>query len=145
MLISILSQVTSMVTSAASTPHNFAGFTGLNVNLTVLLSIVSISLAAMGTLIAIYGKKKPALPGESEACKQHKETIIRIESSSKEETMKIENLRNIVSELQRETAVLKNSSGNMEKNLDGIRVSVRDVAQRMEDLLQQLIEWMNHD
>ena len=94
------------------------------VNWTLVISVASVSLAAMGTLIKIFGSKKSDPPGESPVCKEHQTTVVRLEKDAKEATGKAEALKEVVSGLQQEVAVLKSDSKNLEKTVDDMKVAI---------------------
>ena len=115
------------------------------VNLTLLLSVIAVSLTAMGTLIRVFGRKiKPEeLPGGSPHCTQQKENIERIEKATKENSNKHEALKEIANNLEKEVGILKNQSDNVIKNMDEIKQSNKEIATRLDDLLKQLLDWIS--
>ena len=126
-----------------------------NINLTLLLSVITVSLATMGTIVAIF-KKKPRedeKPGGSPFCKQAQADLERIENAVKASAAKLENttkeniekqekLRELCNDLGKEVVVLKNESKNNTKNVDEMKQSIQVVATKLDDLLKQLMDWM---
>jgi len=115
-----------------------------NVNLTLLLAVITVSLAAMGTLIKVFAKKtkKEDSPGGSPHCLQQKENLDRIEETTKENINRYESLRKIVNELEKEVGILKNQSDNIVKNMDEVKQTNKEIASRLDELLKQLLDWM---
>lgn len=125
-----------------------------HVNLTVLLSVITISLTALATLVAIYRKKpKPEeLPGQSPLCVQKKADLDRIENIGKENSQKAEKaqeenvkkfdlLRDLINETSKEVGILKTQSENTTKNVDEMKNDIKEVASKLDDLLKQLLDW----
>jgi len=125
-------------------------------NITIVASILVFCLTTMATILKIFGRKTnpEELPGRSPHCKQQKESLQKIENKTKEneklveiktnETIKkIESLQEITNEIGLAVAVLKNQCNNTEKDIDEIKQSNKEIANRLDDLLKQLLEWMN--
>ena len=115
------------------------------VNITLLLAVITVSLAGMGTLIKIFAKKtkKEDIPGSSTHCLQQKENLNRIEETTKENINRYESLRKIVNELEKEIGILKNQSDNIVKNMDEVKQSNKEIASRLDELLRQLLDWIS--
>jgi len=113
------------------------------INWTFVISVAMLALAGMATLIKIFGTKKPEQPGESPACKEQQGAVARAEKDAKDSLSKTEALKDIVSGIQQDVAGLKSDTKNLEKSVDDMKVSNRDLTHRLEVLLQQLIDWMN--
>jgi len=105
---------------------------GVKISWTLLIAIFAVCLTAMTTLIKIFGKKVT------------EEDIDRIEKESIELREKHESLKNAIGDIQTEVATLKERSKNSEKTLDGIKQDNREIVQRLDDLLKQLIEFLNN-
>jgi len=105
---------------------------GVKISWTLLIAIFAVCLTAMGTLIKIFGKKVT------------EEDIGRIERESKEIKEKHESLKDAIGNMQTEVATLKERSRNNEKTLDGMKQDNREIVQRLDDLLKQLIEFLNN-
>jgi septal ring factor EnvC (AmiA/AmiB activator) len=128
-----------------------------HVNLTVLLTIVTICLTAFGTFVTIFRKKKnpEAQAGTSPYCLQKQADLERIEKDAKENSeklervkeennQKIDTLRQSVNDNSKEVGILKTQSDNITKGLDEMRQDVKEVASKLDDLLKQLLDWMNY-
>jgi flagellar motility protein MotE (MotC chaperone) len=126
-----------------------------HLNLTLLLAIITVSLTAMGTLVAIFRKKtkEEELPGKSPFCGQNKTDISRVESSTKENskriniekedaTKKFDALRQLINDTSKEVGILRSETASNTKSLDEMRQDVKEVASKLDDLLKQLLEWM---
>lgn len=112
-----------------------------NLNLTILFSVIALCLTALGIF-----RRKPKdeeLPGKSPACLHNKADFDRMETNAKENTKKIEDLKQLVNDTSREVSILKNQSENTSKNLDEMKQDVKEVASKLDDLLKQLLEWTN--
>jgi len=104
---------------------------GAKISWTLLIALFAVCLTAMATLIKIFGKNVT------------EEDIDRIEKENKEIRAKHESLKDAVGGVQTEVAILKERSKNGEKTLDGMKQDNREVVQRLDDLLKQLIEFLN--
>jgi predicted RNase H-like nuclease (RuvC/YqgF family) len=116
------------------------------VNVTVILSVVAISLSALATLTKIYGKRdqKPdELPGKTPYCEQHKADLMETKNTTKEINIKQENLKQIANDLKNEIGILKNQSENMIKTVDEMKQGNKELALKLDDLLKQLLDWMS--
>ena len=115
------------------------------VNMTLLLSVITISLATMGTLVSIFKRRlrDDEKPGGSLFCKQKLEDLKRIEGTTKDNISKNEELKNLVNGLEKEVGVLKNQSNNTTKNLDEMKQTVKEVASKLDNLLKQFVDWMS--
>jgi septal ring factor EnvC (AmiA/AmiB activator) len=126
------------------------------INLTVLLSVLSFCLAAMATLIKIFSKpRKPEeMPGTSPHCVHMKEQIQRIEEKQKEDVERLDaenkssvereqKLKDIVAELEKEVLGLQKDAEAQNKSLEEIRQSNKEIAGRLDDLLKQLMDFAN--
>ena len=127
-----------------------------HVNLTVLFSVITISLTALATIVAVF-RKKPKLeelPGQSSFCLQNKVDTNRIELLGKSNTQKIEKaqednvkkfdlIRDLINETSKEVGILKSQSENTTKSVTEIKSDVKEVASKLDDLLKQILDWMN--
>lgn len=126
------------------------------INLTVLLSVLSFCLAAMATLIKIFSKpRRPdEMPGTSPHCVHMKEQIERIETKQKEDVSRLDaenknsiereqKLKDIVADLEKEVLVLQKEAEAQNKSLEEIRQSNKALAERLDDLLKQLMDFAN--
>jgi len=115
-----------------------------NINVTLLLSVIAICLTAMGTLVKIFSRKPKdeQTPGKASICIQSKDKIESLEKAIMENKFKNEKIRDVTQEIDKELATLKNQSTNTTKTLDEIKQTNKDIANRLEDLLKQLMDWM---
>jgi septal ring factor EnvC (AmiA/AmiB activator) len=119
------------------------------VNLTVIFSVISICLAAMGALIKIFGpnhkindenlRNSPYLIGLEKDIKE-KESKLKEEIKDKEN--KLNGLKEIVNVQHVEVEKLKVESKNSSKSLEELKQDNRDLVQRLDDLLKQFMEYM---
>jgi glucan-binding YG repeat protein len=114
------------------------------INYTILFSVMSISLAAMGTLIKIFSKKTPEeqLPGHSTYCKLQEKDIKAIMDREESEDKKNTDLKNIVGKMQTEVAILSTEAKNTSKNIEDIKENIKGVSIKMDDLLKQIMAWI---
>ena len=126
-----------------------------SVNMTVVLSILGVALTAMTALVAIFRKRtrEEDKPGQNSICKQQqtdmsrmerttKEIISKLESSINENSKKNEELKQLFNDLGKEIVILQSQSKNTTKSLDEMKLNVKDVAAKLDDLLKQLMDWM---
>ena len=106
------------------------------INLTILLSIITVCLAAMGVLTKIYGRKKEEEPGKHPSCSAHDERGKRNEASIKELRDKVDAMKDEVSR----TSVKLDSD---EKTIDELKQDSRKLADKMDLLLAQVLEFLD--
>ena len=127
-----------------------------SINYTILLSVLGVSVTAMGTLVAIFRKKirEDEKPGKSPFCIMQKENFLkfetftqennkRIEKNTENDTVRFEELKQLINDTNKEVIVLKIQAENTSKNLDEMKTNVRDVATKLDNLLKQLFDWMS--
>lgn len=110
-----------------------------NVNWTVIISIVTICLAAMGTLTKIYGSDKKI----SDEKLRNSPYLQKVEKDLLDKEIKLSNLKDIVNTQNVEVEKLKIESKNSNKSLSEIKQDNRDLVQRLDDLLKQFMEYMD--
>jgi septal ring factor EnvC (AmiA/AmiB activator) len=122
----------------------------LIINWTALLSVLTISLAAMGTLIKIFGtdhKTKEEDIRESKIIKeiqdQNKEDNKKIETANDNFTEKIEDLKETANSLKLEVERLKMESQNNIKSIEDVKKDYNKMFIQLDELLKQLLEWTN--
>jgi len=129
------------------------------INMTVLLSVLTASLAAMGTLIKIFGKRQKTEEefkserndhldiekkiGQSVVCEEHKKTMARVENEQKDSKSKLEDLKDLVFKTKEEVAILKNNELHLSKTVEEMKDSSKKMAEKIEGLLQKLLDWMS--
>lgn len=113
------------------------------INLTVLLSVATVCLTAMGTLIKIWGKKREPgeLPGGDPRCIKHSENLKSVEELASSNNTKIEALKDTSSTLEKDVAVLETKSKTTDKAMDEVKEGNKEMAKRLDDLLKRLLEW----
>jgi septal ring factor EnvC (AmiA/AmiB activator) len=123
---------------------------------TIISSVIIICLTAMATLVKIYKKspKQEELPGFSSYCLHNKERMDDIikkqlenqektDSEFKERRENAISIKEIILELKKEIAILEKESEVQNKTLEEIKASNKNLAQRLDELLQQLIDFAN--
>jgi len=130
-----------------------------NLNLTVIISVTVFCVSTMATIINLFGAKRAErmkekeeakrqkdtsnTPGKSLVCQQHEKNVVRIEDLTKDNTKKIEDAQKIVNEMRTQVATLENDKENMHKTIDEMKDNNKEIARRLDDLLKQLMDWMN--
>jgi len=128
-----------------SAPNIFIDTPVYQINLTLLLSVITICLTALATLVRIFGKKPnpEELPGNNLHCRQHKIDLDKVEVTTKENSKKYDELKQIANDLSKEVGILKNQNENVVKSMDEMKETNKEIASRLDDLLKQLIEWIS--
>jgi len=103
----------------------------ISINWTLVLSVFAICFTAMATLVGIFGKRV------------RKEDIQRIENNNTNNNTKTDTLRTAITAVEKEVAGLTQKTINNEKNIDEMKKDYREVVQRLDDLLKQLMEFLN--
>ena len=116
-----------------------------NINLTVVIAIATVCVSVVAIILNTFKKKKEPieLPGESIYCKQQKIDMERIEKSVEDSSARSEELRKITTGIEKEVALLKQGCDNINKSMEEMKQNNREVALRLDNLLRQLMEWMN--
>ena len=119
--------------------------TFIQINLTYVLSVVVLCLTTMGTLIKIFAKPQAQedLPGKHPTCQQHEIGIAQSEKDHEENNRKIEEDNRNIGEMKVQVASLEKDNENINKNRSDMNDTNKEIAVRLDDLLKQLIEWMN--
>jgi hypothetical protein len=107
-------------------------------NVTVVLSVTSISLAAMATLIKVFAPNKK-INDESLRSSPY---IVGIESDIKSKEEKFNGLKEIVTLQHIEVEKLKVETKNSSKGLEELKQDNRELVQRLDYILKQFMEYM---
>jgi septal ring factor EnvC (AmiA/AmiB activator) len=121
-------------------------FSGISINFTVLLSVFAFCLAAMGTIVKVFGKRsKPEdLPGKNVVCQQHIKDLNRVETMSKENDTKNQELMKVINQIEKETALLKKETESNTRSNEDLKQSNREIAKRLDELLIQLTDFISN-
>ena len=118
-----------------------------SINWTVILSLVAVCLTAMTVLIKIFSTKQMGekeLPSEENLfCKQKALQISGAKEKSDSNEKDIKEAKEILNKITIEVEKLKIEQENTNKTLSEIKQDNKELAQRLEDLLHQLMEWMS--
>ncbi len=106
------------------------------INMTLLVSIGMVCLTALGVLVRVFGKKKSEEPGTHPTCLAHDRTIKRNEKE-------VDDLRGKVESMRTEISVNSVKLENNEKNIEEMKRDTRKMADKMDDLLTQVLELLN--
>jgi len=118
-------------------------------NTTVVISVISFSLASMATIIKVFGSDKkindenlrnsPYLKSLEYDIKDKSEKL-RLEIKDKED--KLNGIKEIVHTQHIEVEKLKVETKNSSKSLEELKQDNRDLVQRLDDLLKQFMDFM---
>lgn len=151
-----MTNLVTNIVAGASAVHSMTSV----IDWTKVITVISMSLAAMGTLISIFSNKFI-----SEESLRNSNYIKEISDLGKENAKKqselrdyvdtemgelntslskrISDLRDYVSELRIEIEKLKSESTNNNRSLEELKRDYRELVQRLDSLLKQLLEWVN--
>ena len=118
----------------------------ISINLTLLLSIISVSVACMIAFIKIFSKKfNPSdKPGkENEYCSQKLKDLARIERDVENNSATNQKLKDIINEFKVTLAELQKDVQTSSKTIEEMKQDNRDLAQRLETLLSQLVTYVS--
>ncbi len=116
------------------------GINSFGINWTIIIAILTTSMAAMGTLIKIFGNQKKIkdedLRDSRYLSKMEKNLEIGLShhQTINEEIRKLEHLY----------GQLVEKIKNNEKDIEEIKENNKDLIKRLDDLLRQLLEWYSH-
>ena len=131
---------------------------GVSINWTFLIAFIAVCFTAMMSLIQIFGKKVreediKRLEKENEDVKQkiealkttasQKEDVKRLEKENEDVKQKIEALKGTVNQIETEIAIFKERTRNNEKSIDEMKLDNKDIIQKLDDLLKQLMDYLN--
>lgn len=108
------------------------------INWTTVISILTICLTAMATIIKIFANKL------SDDTLNSSKYISGIENATKENSKKIESMNN---DMNKEKITTAKHASMLESNATSIKElkeDNREIVQRLDDLLKQLLEWISH-
>lgn len=123
--------ITGLVQAATTTVAS------IPINWTAVLSTATVSVAAMGTLIKIFGTNKAVKDEDLRDLSIIKE----IKESAKADEKKQEELKEMVNILKLEIERLKTETANNSKTIEEIKKDYRELATRLDELLKQILEW----
>lgn len=125
-----------------------AGATKLSdsMSLTVVLSVVSVSIAAMVAFIKIFSKKlnpndKPGVGNQY--CSQKLKDLDRIEKNVQNNLVTNQELKDIIYEFKITLAELQKDVAASSKTIEEMKQDNRELAKRLEFLLSQLVSYIN--
>lgn len=117
------------------------------INLTMLLSVVTVCLTALAVLIKVFGRKKEEEPGQHPSCLSHKETAKRVEKDHtdlKDKTEKeTKDLRDKVDKMRTEVSVMSVKMENTGKTVDELKTDSKKLADKMDSLLSQMLDFLD--
>jgi len=135
----IIAQVQATVPQVAPAPQ---------INYTLLLTVASMSIAAMATFIKIYGRevKKEELPGdENTYCKAHMKDFDRVEKKSEANEKASTDIKTVIGEMKITLAKLESEMSNTTNTITEIKVDNKELAQKLEVLIGRLLDYMSEE
>jgi peptidoglycan hydrolase CwlO-like protein len=138
MISNVVSNVVAMASSTSGLSPAQSILSTLNWNL--LISVFAICLTALGTLIKIFGENRSDY---EHTAKQMDKISNDLDTLHNKENDAQKEINKVVANMQTEIATLKVQVDNNTKNLDELKTDTKKVVARLDDLLQQLIDWMN--
>lgn len=134
-----MSNLVTAAMAATNAVTQIAAATGEPISWTTILSVLTVSLTAMATLIKIFSGKVSV---KDEDLKQT--TIIQtLSEDTKYNKKKQEELIEIATGLRTDVERLKVETVNSSKTIEELRKDYRDLVQRLDELLNQLLDWVN--
>lgn len=131
--------MTNVITAATTIAA--AGAIGATaINWTLIISVISVSVAVMATLIKVFGPGKNVQDDELRAS----EYIKDLETKLNETKNKTESLKDIANRNATEIEKLKIETNHNTKSLDELKRDNRELVQRLDDLLRQILDWINN-
>jgi len=113
-----------------------------HINFTILLSVITVSIATMGTIVKIYSKKRELndIPGMSSECTQHAKNVKRNENTTIENSRRLDIIKDSITSLEKEVAILEIKFSTTEKSMDEVKGGSKEIAKRLDNLLKQLLD-----
>ena len=135
----LLGNITLITLAAAGA----AGATSINwtVVVSVVISIITVSLTGMATLVKIFGGKRN-LPDEPEFFKVDQRTL-DTQTKVTKCVSDIEELKKSVAENTSALNLLDHDHEGQGKMIDELKQDNKILTSKLDELLRQLIEWMN--
>lgn len=122
-------------TAAAATPP-----VPHDTNWTLILSVCAVSVAAMTAFIAVFSKRK--IIDDDELRKSS--LIVDLTADSKSNSLKHDSIKDLVSTLRTDIEKIKVEMISTNKSLDEVKKDNRELVQRLDDLLRQLMELLGN-
>jgi len=141
--------ITNIVVGAATVQG------AIPINWTTVIGVITFCLTAMATLINIFSNKNKSVTDESlrsspfmkELIESNKERFQRhdaeIEQLDRDVNSSINDIRDSINNLRVEIERLKVESTNGLRTLEDLRNDYRILVKRLDDILKQLVEWVN--
>ena len=111
---------------------------------TYLLSVLTISLTTAGTVITtavkIFANKISVKDEDLRNLALVKEML----DSNNENKRRYDSLKDSIGDLKTDIERLKTESLNSSRSLEDLKKDYRDLVSRLDDLLKQLLEWVNN-
>lgn len=108
------------------------------INWTMIIAILTVSLTTMATLIKIFSNKV------KEEDLRDSSYIKSIDNKSDENNKKIEILKELFTEEKTKVVANTVEIGNDKKTIETLKQDNRELVQRLDDLLKQLLEWFSN-
>jgi peptidoglycan hydrolase CwlO-like protein len=133
-------------TNAAIASQPFLEHIQNDININLIIAVIAICLSAFGTLVKVFGKETRSTQDQNkldELYKKIEKVQVDLRTIENDASGKYTERTRIVGEIKEELAVLKTKTENQNKSIDDLRKDTREIVQRLDDLLRQLIDWVN--
>jgi len=108
------------------------------INWTFIISIFTICLTTMATLIKIFsGHVK-------EEDLRNSKYIKGVDQKTEENFIRIDKIKEEVSDHKNKLSVLTTRTDAHQSSIESLKTDNRELVQRLDDLLRQLLEWVSH-
>lgn len=107
-----------------------------DINWTLIISVCAVCLTAMTAAISIFKSKKSIDDDELRASN----LIIDLTSNVRDHSQKHDSLKEVVANLKTEIEKIKVEMLNTSKSLEELRKDNRELVQRLDELLRQLMD-----
>jgi len=119
---------------------------GSDINWTIILSVLIVSLVSMMSVIKIFGQ-----PNSDESKDKEEDEINDVlkgikkeqEDNLKESNKKQDDIRNIINELRIDIQIAKNELASNSKSIDELKKDYRALTSRLDELLLLILESYN--
>jgi len=110
-----------------------------------MIPIFAVCISALVAAIKIFGNKPKDenLPGKSIECIHTRKEIDKLQEQAKDNTENHNRLRELISDLKNQITRLEVDSKNTSKSVEDLKEDNREIVQRLDNLLKELMEWLN--
>ena len=116
-----------------------------SVDINLLLAIITIALAAMGTLIGIFGRKTKESDAPSDSntyCKIKNEDMKRVKETANENKTENKRIGEVIHKLDLAVQDLKTKADNRDVTIKEMKEDNKALVGKLEKLLSQLVDFI---